>query len=368
VIRPPDREEGVSVIVGTLLLILITVIAAAGLAVMVSEFQKKEMQRQSLQEASENEDLKILSIAPECILADWQTAYPLMNETTNWSAISFDLYNANVDNTRITSVTINNRYPLRYRLDGVLYNTTGDPKGRPAIGATKTGTIRISMTDGFSSPYNISQGETVTIRVFTLYTNVFERTFQAPTSIAQYSIENENIGVGQREYVLLDGSESFDDGEIREWIWTVMETNQSSPIDWSDNSTVTEKEYHGKVVPVRFESVGPFRILLTVTDDTGMFNTAGPIDIPKKRAFDPPAYLDVSFEDATSTVTVTVTDLFGNPAEGDYVSFVAIDGDLSVSPTRAQTGTDGTATCTATGSGNLKVFSGDLPQKDLYVE
>ncbi|HDS64095.1 MAG TPA: type IV pilin [Methanofollis liminatans] len=367
-ICPPDREEGVSVIVGTLLLILITVIAAAGLAVMVSEFQKKEMQRQSLQEATENENLKILKISPECALADWQAIYPSMNETGNWSAISFDIYNANVDHTRITAVTVNSRYPLRYQWDGILYNTTGDPKGWPIIGATKTAMIRINMTDGFSSPYNISQGETVKVRVFTSHTNVFERTFQAPTPIARYSIESEDIGVGKREYILLDGSGSFDDGDIQDWTWTVMATNQSSPINWSDKTTVTEKEYRGKIVPLRFESSGPFRILLTVTDDTGMFNTAGPIDIPKKRAFDPPAYLDVSFEDSTDTVTATVTDLFGNPVEEVYVTFITIDGSLSVTPTRAQTGSDGTAKCTATGSGNLRVLSGDLPQKDLYIE
>jgi hypothetical protein len=41
------NDEAVSVIVGTLLLILVTVIAAAGLAIMVSQLQKDEMDRQS---------------------------------------------------------------------------------------------------------------------------------------------------------------------------------------------------------------------------------------------------------------------------------------------------------------------------------
>lgn len=372
---PPDREEAVSVIVGTLLLILITVIAAAGLAVMVSEFQKKEMQRQSLQEATENENLKILDIAPECALADWQKVYPLMNGTDNWSAISFDLYNANVDDARLTGVTVNNRYPLRYQVDGTVYNLTGDTKKLPVIGATKTATVRINLTGDFfssfsnSSSCNISRGDAVTIRVFTSLTNSFERTFQAPTPIARYSIESEDIGVGRREYVVLDGSDSFDDGEIRNWNWTVMSTTQSPPVDWSGNTTVTKTWYHGKIVPVRFESVGPFRVCLTVTDDAGMSNTADPIDIPKKRSFDPPAYLSADYGD--STVTATVTDLFGNPVPDEYVTFVGIDGLTLSPPTHVLTASDGTANVTVanvTGDGgNLTVLSGDLPPVRLFV-
>ena len=38
-------DDGVSVIVGTLLLILITVTAAAGLAIMISQMQKDAMNR-----------------------------------------------------------------------------------------------------------------------------------------------------------------------------------------------------------------------------------------------------------------------------------------------------------------------------------
>ncbi|MDK2974053.1 MAG: hypothetical protein PWP08_424 [Methanofollis sp.] len=364
-IRSTDREEGVSVIVGTLLLILITVIAAAGLAVMISEFQKKDMERQSLQEASENENVKVLSIAPECSLDAWQAAYPSMEETTNWSAISFDLYNANVDDSRITAVTVNGRYPLRYRWDGTVYTTTGDLKGRPVLEATKTGTVQIDMTGDFDPPYNISQGEAITVKVFTSLTNIFERTFQAPTPIAQYSIESEDIGVGRREYVVLDGSDSFDDGEIRNWTWRVMSSTLSPP-DWSDNTTVTETKYQGRVVPVRFESTGPFRILLTVTDDTGMVNTAGPIDIPKNRAFDPPAYLDASYSDPM--VTARVTDLFGRPVEGESVTFVVTGGNLTVSRTGATTDADGTATCSrVTGSGDLRVLSGGLAPRYLNI-
>ena len=48
-------DSGVSVIVGTLLLILITVTAAAGLAVMISQMQKDAMNRQTHITAVQNE-------------------------------------------------------------------------------------------------------------------------------------------------------------------------------------------------------------------------------------------------------------------------------------------------------------------------
>ncbi|MDI9633490.1 MAG: hypothetical protein QFX32_05460 [Methanolinea sp.] len=63
--RPAERDErAVSVIVGTLMLILVTVTAAAGLAVMVSQMQKEEMNRQTHQAAVKNELLKINGIRP----------------------------------------------------------------------------------------------------------------------------------------------------------------------------------------------------------------------------------------------------------------------------------------------------------------
>ncbi|WP_421909748.1 type IV pilin [Methanolacinia petrolearia] len=84
-----DRREGVSVIIGTLLLILITVIAAAALAIMVSEFEKEEMERQAHVSAVENEDLRIVSIELENNRSDWLSF--LENENfTQWNITVWD--------------------------------------------------------------------------------------------------------------------------------------------------------------------------------------------------------------------------------------------------------------------------------------
>jgi uncharacterized protein YpmB len=58
-----EDESGLSVVVGTLLLIIIVVGSVSALALMVSEAQKKEMERNSLRIAVESENLKITSLA-----------------------------------------------------------------------------------------------------------------------------------------------------------------------------------------------------------------------------------------------------------------------------------------------------------------
>jgi len=366
VIRPPDREEGVSVIVGTLLLILITVIAAAGLAVMVSEFQKKEMQKQQHDASIKAEDIRILDIAPEMNLGDWQAEYPTMVQTDCWSALNITLHNANVDEATITAISINGLFPATYRCEGETYTPWNNTNGLPVIAASDDLEVRINFITGFDRPLNISSEEPLTIKVFTLLKKSYERTFQSPVPIVSCSIESEDIGVGQREYISLDGSKSFDDGTIRNWNWTVMKTTQTAPpINWSNNATVTKKYYEGGIVPLRFDSAGPFRILLTVTDDTGMFATSDPVDIPKNPRFNPPAYLSASFE--STTVTATVTDLKGGSVGGVYVTFVK-SGDLVLSTAGASTDSSGSATCEVTsGSGTVTVLAGDLPQVQVYA-
>ncbi|OEU51140.1 MAG: hypothetical protein BA871_04430 [Desulfuromonadales bacterium C00003096] len=59
-----NDERGISVIIGTLMLILITIIAASGLALMVSGMQNDAMERESHLAAVASENLRIISIDP----------------------------------------------------------------------------------------------------------------------------------------------------------------------------------------------------------------------------------------------------------------------------------------------------------------
>lgn len=57
-----EDESGLSVVVGTLLLIIVVAGSVSALALMVSEAQKKEMDQRSFRAAVESENLKILSL------------------------------------------------------------------------------------------------------------------------------------------------------------------------------------------------------------------------------------------------------------------------------------------------------------------
>ena len=94
-------ERGVSVVFGTLLLILITIIAASGVAVMVSTTQKDIMERQAQLEAVQNENLKVISIHP-------------MGNSTHWDSVNITVLNLNTDDAYITGIKLNDIYALNY--------------------------------------------------------------------------------------------------------------------------------------------------------------------------------------------------------------------------------------------------------------
>ena len=127
--KGPGNESGVSVIVGTLLLILITVTAAAGLALMVSQMQKDEMNRQSHLASVKNENITILNVAFENSKSEWEN-YGGVNYTINpdwpyWSSVKLTLLNLNTDSVVVLGIGINDRYALNFTdADGNIFNNT----------------------------------------------------------------------------------------------------------------------------------------------------------------------------------------------------------------------------------------------------
>ena len=95
-------ESGVSVIIGTLMLILITIIAASGLALMVSGMQKEAMERESHLAAVESENLRIISIDPT-------------GNSTHWHSVNVTLMNLNTADSRITAISLNGVHARNYR-------------------------------------------------------------------------------------------------------------------------------------------------------------------------------------------------------------------------------------------------------------
>ena len=134
--------RGVSVIFATLLLILITIIAASGVAFMVSTMQKDAMDRESHQAAVKSEELRIVSIKPS-------------GNGTAWQSIDMTVLNLNTANSYISSIKLNDAYFLNFKA----YDASGDhdvyrdypavynAKNRIMIPATKAKTIHLNFSD-----------------------------------------------------------------------------------------------------------------------------------------------------------------------------------------------------------------------------
>jgi len=94
-------ESGVSVIIGTLMMILITITAASGLALMVSGMQKDAMERESHLAAVESENLRILSIDP-------------VGAGAYWDSVNVTIMNLNTADSRITAISLNGDHARNY--------------------------------------------------------------------------------------------------------------------------------------------------------------------------------------------------------------------------------------------------------------
>ncbi|WP_406657564.1 hypothetical protein V7O62_03135 [Methanolobus sp. ZRKC2] len=135
--------HGVSVMFATLLLILITIIAASGVAFMVSTMQKEAMNRESHQAAVENEELKIVSIEP------------VPAGDGNLQSIDITVLNLNIADSRISSIRLNDGYFLHFKA----YDSSGafdmhkdypavySAGNRMVIPATKSKTIHLNFSD-----------------------------------------------------------------------------------------------------------------------------------------------------------------------------------------------------------------------------
>lgn len=363
----PGAEDGVSVIVGTLLLILITVTAAAGLALMVSQLQKDEMNRQSHQAQVKNEELKIVSLS--------------MSENAtigSWDNASIGILNLNTADSRVVTLGLNDRYAWNFSVNGTYYNLTRNEHLR--IDATEGLVVFVNMSGDFlpaGQPLRIGTGEAVRVRVMTSLYNTFERTFQPPVAVARAAMETENLGVVSRDVLELDGSDSYDDGTVTLWNWTVDDGSNTYPMpgNWSDPN-VTSRNYAGKMTRISPGSAGPLRVILSVTDDTGMTGKSAGITIPGNPRFNPPASLSVEtlVIDANQTlIRARISDMAGNPVNNTAVTFLVkpgtdIYGNLTLNRTMGYSLPDGTAAAMKVqGSGIVIVGSGTLPSREVIV-
>ena len=250
-----ENESGLSVVVGTLLLIMIVVASVSALALMVSDAQKKEMDQRSLHAAVESEYLKILSLA--------------LNDSDGdgyWNTIILNVVNLNTEESRVVGLNINDGNAENYT-DGVkVYNF----QSQFPVPSSRSRQIFLNLNSNFTSPLNISQNDAIRIILFTSLTNKFEHVFLPPVPIIKMNVESEQIGPEFHDVLSLDGSDSFDrEGTIIKYQWQVG--------NWTSvGNTSNLGNLSGQKARMNFNlsNTGRFWINLTEEDGAGMLGFA----------------------------------------------------------------------------------------------
>jgi hypothetical protein len=116
-------ESGVSVIIGTLMLILITITAASGLALMVSGMQKEAMDRESHLAAVASENMRIIAIESVENFTDF----------TQWDSVNVTLMNLNTADSRITAISLNGDHARNYMAKGASGDLDCDKSGNLVV-------------------------------------------------------------------------------------------------------------------------------------------------------------------------------------------------------------------------------------------
>jgi PKD repeat protein len=319
-------ESGVSVIVGALLLILIVVIAAAGLAMIVSQAEKQQADRQALNDAVKNEKLNIAYIKP------------VYDSTNNLTDLYLDVQNLNIDESKIIGISLNDVYTLKfYDSAGNEYNGTN----RLIIPGSGDTTIHIKTSD-FLVPANLKNTGQITIQIGTLYANFFSKTIKPPTAVAKFDVQTENLGLIQRDYVILDASDSHSEtGQIKIYSWDIKDVSDfyneipGGPINTSGSK-------------IRFSppSNGPFLVTLTVKDDQNdsyaMIDTTADMDIPSDPNFCPPLMLNPVYYQNNTSIVATLRDASNRPCPGKLITFQP-GSNILVNQTMALTDNNGNA-------------------------
>ena len=350
-------DEGVSPIVAALLLILITVIAAAGLAIIVSQAEKNYADRQTLQNAVNNEKLDIVTISP----------HYLYNYTSgNWyiDLINVSVHNVNIDESNIMAISVNDVFLNNYTSNNIVYDYTN----RLHIPASINSTITLNMSNFVNGVKYLDPTKPITVRITTGYVNNFERTYKPPIANPKFSVESESLGTVQRDYIMLDGSDSSSEtGQIIYYNWTIHDGSNITYLYTLDPINTSSKI-------VRFDppTDGPFTISLTVTDNIGLIGNSNELNIPTDPNFIPPFSLMAVYDKQNARITATLNDSKNKGYSNAWVNFQPTSSNITVWPTGNNTDNNGNVTTNVnfyggTTSGNVLVSYGKI-SFNIHVE
>jgi flagellin-like protein len=257
-------SRALSEIVGSLMLVLIVVVAATALAVFVQSYQKNLQAEQALAQAKSLESLKVLRVAPTLNGSSLPGA-------TTWQTLNFTVASLYVNPAIITELTLDGN-PVRnftaWHLDLGTGNWTEDvvggggqltlfPREQAYIQLDTQGAPETSF---YNPAYQVATSASINLQLLTSYQNVFTGLFIPPTAVplVQTLQTWDAMTSSYVQVPLLDGSNSFQTGNltIDNWTWSIT----PGPITlWGE-----------KQVASTLNSVTTYTIRLTVTNTEGL--------------------------------------------------------------------------------------------------
>lgn len=356
-----EDEDAVSVIVGAMLLVLITVVAAASLAVIISDATKKQAERDALQRSVNNENLSIMSavfsyaldiVEPEITNGSAPGIINGSSDKKHWDRINLTVMNMNAEDTNIMAVSVNNVYAMNYTSTDGYHNVSLSQ--RLWVPESKSKEIQINMSGNFTKKLNITTQEPVKIQLTSQYIKHYEKTFYPPVANAKVSIATQDLGPVQRDYLELDGSGSTDDEGIDQWIWIIG--------DHVDESTIEYSILQGKNAEYISSHNGAKSVRLLVKDGHGMECYTQTKIIPASTRFNPPTYVYMKHLD--NNLTAVVTNAENKPVKGAVVNFIKVYdvyNNMTLDTWSGITDINGEVKTNITGGqGTIRVVSGKL--------
>ncbi|MCI4320134.1 MAG: hypothetical protein L3K23_08410 [Thermoplasmata archaeon] len=267
--------RALSEIVGTLMLVLIVVVAATAFAAFVQAYQKQAQSEQAFSNEQHLESLRILNVIPT------------VNATnpSAWESLNFTLASEYINSATITSVAVNSNPLAQYQVLRVdpstgLYSLSwvrGNATSAQLILAPREQVNLIvnlskSPTTGSFYGLNFTLPTTsyIQLSLFTALQNKFNGLFLPPTALAIISTIVTFYNGTLQTVPVLDGSHSFQTGNasIVGWMWKVYEG--FAP--------------HAQFAPTGEQVVAPsyfpgppgshYNVTLNVTNNDGLTSTA----------------------------------------------------------------------------------------------
>jgi flagellin-like protein len=263
-----DRD-GVSEIVGALMLTLIVVVAAASFSVFVNQRQQEYQEQQLLEQRRSLESLQVLSLRPTEDVGGLE-----------WAELNFTISSFHGETSRITRMVVNDFTVKEFeihrfnRTSGAYDITTMDYHDKLEITTLETVQIIVNVSTGFfETSAAILTSDSIALELSTAHLNTFSRVFIPPTAIARVLTEAQ-WDSSIPDYVpfqILDASASvlYGDAYAVTFAWSLLGDNDGDGTYGESGEDVLARS--GTKVAAGFATSGiTYQITLVVEDNNGM--------------------------------------------------------------------------------------------------